>query len=177
MPTVRRFATARAPADLLAEVRGLLDRAFEGAFSDDDWEHTLGGWHVVVTEAGVVVSHAAVVPRLLEVGDRPFHAGYVEGVATDPDRQGAGLGSLAMAEVGAVLHDGFELGALSTGRHRFYERLGWQRWRGPTWVRAGGRRLRTEEEDDGIMVLRFGPSREVDLTAPLACEARRGDDW
>ena len=29
----------------------------------------------------------------------------------------------------------------------------------------------------GVMVLRFGPSAGVELTAGLACEARAGDDW
>ena len=43
-----------------AEIRALLDDAFEGDFSDDDWQHTLGGRHVVVTD-GAVLAHAAVV--------------------------------------------------------------------------------------------------------------------
>jgi len=66
---------------------------------------------------------------------------------------------------------------LSTGRHEFYQRLGWERWLGPTFVRRGEALVRTPDEDDGIMVLRFGRSRDTDLTAPIACEAREGDDW
>jgi aminoglycoside 2'-N-acetyltransferase I len=174
--SVRRFTTAEASEDLLAEVRRLLDRAFAD-FSDDDWDHACGGWHVVVTDAGAVVAHAAVVPRVLEVGDRPLHTGYVEGVATAPARQEEGLGTRAMTEVSALLHHDFEMGALSTGRHCFYEHLGWERWQGPTFVRRGAERVRTEDEDDGVMVLRYGPSAGVDLAAPLVCPARRGDDW
>lgn len=30
---------------LLPELRGFLDAAFQGDFSDDDWIHTLGGVH------------------------------------------------------------------------------------------------------------------------------------
>ncbi len=174
---IRQFTTAEASGDLLAEVRRLLDEAFAGDFSDDDWQHTLGGWHVVVASGGVAVSHAAVVPRVLEVDGRPFHAGYVEGVATAPGRQREGHGSLAMGELAKVLHREFELGALSTGRHEFYTRLGWERWRGPTFVRTGAEAIRTEDEDDGVMVLRFGPSAGIDLAAPISCEARPGDDW
>ncbi len=84
---------------------------------------TLGGWHAVVEAVGDVVAHAAVVPRALEVVGRPVRTGYVEAVATSPGVQGEGLGSLAMTSLGDVLRRHFELGALSTGRHRFYERV------------------------------------------------------
>ena len=173
---VWRFRTEDAPHGLLREIHRLLDRAFGGDFSDHDWEHTLGGWHLVVTD-GAVLAHAAVVPRLLEAGEEPVRAGYVEGVATDPARQGEGLGSWAMTEVSALLRGRFELGALSTGRHDFYGRLGWERWQGPTFARHGSRRLRTEDDDDGVMVLRFGPTSALDLTSSLTCEGREGDDW
>lgn len=175
MITSECFSTFRA-AERLDEIRTLLEQAF-GGFSEDDWAHTLGGWHVVVVDSGVVVSHAAVVPRTVLVGGRAFHTGYVEGVATVPARQGKGLGSLALAELMKVLRERFEFGALSTGRHRFYERLGWERWRGPTFVRDGEELERTPDEDDGVMVLRFGPTAEADLGAAIACEARTGDDW
>ncbi len=177
MPTIDRCTTTEPSAHLLAEVRALLDAAFEGDFPDEDWDHTVGGWHVVVADGGTVVAHAAVVTRSIEVDGRPFHTGYVEGVATAAGRQGQGLGSLAMAEVAVVLRRGFEMGALSTGRHHFYARLGWERWQGPTYVRHSSEAVRTEEEDDGVMVLRFGPSAGVDLTAPISCLARPGDDW
>lgn len=177
MPSIHVVTTAEASRDLLAEIRALLVDAFEGEFSAEDWGHALGGWHVVATDLGVAVSHAAVVPRVLEVGDRPLRTGYVEAVATAPARQRAGLGSLVMTQASALVRRHFEMGALSTGHHRFYERLGWQRWQGPTFVRHGSSMVRTAEEDDGVMVLRFGPSEDVDLTAPLSCERRRGDDW
>ena len=70
-----------------------------------------------------------------------------------------------------------DLGALSTGSPGFYGRLGWERWRGPTYVRRGDDLVRTPDEDAGIMVLRFGPSAGVDLAAPISSEARAGDDW
>lgn len=161
---------------VVSEISGLLDRAFDD-FSDDDWQHTLGGWHVVLSSDGAVVAHAAVVERTLEVGSRPFRAGYAEGVATEPRRQGQGLGTVAMRRLAEVIERSCELGALSTGEHHFYERLGWERWRGPSWVRDARRATRTPDEDDGIMVLRFGPSASIPLTDPITCEARPGDDW
>jgi aminoglycoside 2'-N-acetyltransferase I len=177
MPSSHALITRSPTAGFLARVRRLLDEAFDGDFPQDDWEHTLGGWHVAIVEADMVVSHAAVVPRALEVSDRRWRTGYVEGVATAAGRQGEGLGSLAMSHVARLIRDEFELGGLSTGRHSFYERLGWERWLGPTFVRRGRDMVRTEDDDDALLVLRFGPSAGLDLTAPISCEARTGDDW
>lgn len=169
--------TSAAASGHLGEVRALLDEAFGAGFSEDDWANCLGGTHVVLLDGGTVVTHAAVVPRTLEVGGRPLRTGYVEGVATLPGREGAGSGTLVMTEVGTLIREAFEVGALSTGRHRFYERLGWERWQGPTAARTPSGVIRTEEEDDGVMVLRFGPSAALDLGAPITCDARPGDAW
>ena len=174
---IRRFDTADATDERLAAIRQLLDRAFAGDFSDDDWEHTLGGTHVVAEHGDEVIAHAAVVRRTIHAAGRSFDAGYVEGVATEPGRQGQGFGGRVMAEVGEIVRNEFELGTLSTSRHRFYERLGWERWRGQTSVRRGTSVVRTPDEDDGVMVLRIGPSRDLDLGTEITCEARRGDDW
>jgi aminoglycoside 2'-N-acetyltransferase I len=162
----------------LAEVRALLDRAFDGDFSDDDWEHTLGGVHVIVTgEDDEVVSHAAVVPRTIMIGETEYEAGYVEGVATHPSYRRSGLATAAMEEIDRVLGSVFDVGVLSTGSPGFYARLGWERWKGPTFVRAGDALTRTEDEDDGIMVRRVGPTVGIDLTLRIVCDARSGDAW
>lgn len=176
-PVIRRLTTAGASKEVLTQIRALLDDAFDGELSEEDWQHTVGGWHVVVEEDGVVVAHAAVVPRDLHLGERPVQAGYVEGVATTPARRGRGLGSKAVLEVNEIVRERFELGALSTGLAGFYGRLGWEVWRGPTFVRVGSRLVRTADEDGGVMVLRFGPTAEVDLDLAISCESRPGDDW
>jgi aminoglycoside 2'-N-acetyltransferase I len=160
----------------LAEIRALLDDAFAGDFSDDDWHHTLGGWRVVATDEALV-AHAAVVARVLDVDGQSLRAGYVEGVATTPLRQGEGLGAMVMRRVGQLLEAEFELGALSTAHHAFYRRLGWERWQGPTFVRRDDEIVRTADEDDGIMVLRYGTTSNLNLGLPISCEARSGDDW
>lgn len=177
MATIARFITADASAKLISQIRSLFFDSFDETFTELDWEHVLGGWHVVISDGGVVVSHAAVVERALEVGDRSFRTGYVEGVATHPSRQREGLGSRVMNEVAMVLRDEFEMGALSTSVRGFYEGLGWWRWRGPTFVRYGRDLVRTEAEDEGVMVMPFGPSGDVDLEDSLVCESRVGDDW
>jgi aminoglycoside 2'-N-acetyltransferase I len=161
----------------LVQIRSVVFEAYAGDFLEEDWEHTRGGWRVVVFDDGTPVAHAAVVARALQVADQTFEAGYVEGVATIAERRRAGLGALVMTHVTRLVQTMFDLGALSTGSPAFYERFGWERWRGPSFVRSAQALVRTADEDDGLMVLRCGPSAEIDLTAQIVCEARSGDDW
>ncbi|MDQ6674384.1 MAG: GNAT family N-acetyltransferase [Chloroflexota bacterium] len=163
--------------DVLAQIRGLVFAAYDGDFSEEDWEHTRGGWRVVVFDGRAPVSHAAVVARVLQVAQWTLQAGYVEGVATTAGRRRQGLGGLVMARATSLVQSKFEIGALSTSSHSFYQRFGWERWRGHSFVRDGVALLRTADEDDGLMVLRCGPSAGIDLAAPIACECRAGDDW
>lgn len=158
-------------------LRSVLDAAFCGEFSEDDWQHCLGGVHVVAVDAGVVVAHAAVVPRVLHVAGRRWDSGYVEGVATVPRRQGQGLGSLVMERVGGLVRAEFALGALSTEAVGFYRRHGWEQWQGPTYVRRAAGLACTADEDGGVMVLRVDRSGGPVLSDPIVCEERRGDDW
>ncbi len=108
-------------------VRELVCDAFGDRFSAHDSEHTQGGWRIVAFQEGTPVSHAAVVPRRLWVADLAFAAGYLEGVATRPDRQRQGLGSALMRRATALVREHYELGGLSTSRAAFYQRLGWER--------------------------------------------------
>ena len=177
MARIRSFSTEQASREELSLIRDLLSDAFEGDFSAEDWAHTMGGHHIIAADEGVLLAHAAVVPRTLEVGGTPMATGYVEGVATRRSTQRRGYASRVMAESATLIRSHYEMGALSTGRHYFYQRLGWERWRGPTFVRTQDGLLRSEEDDDGLMVLRFGPSAEVDVRAAISCEERPGDDW
>jgi aminoglycoside 2'-N-acetyltransferase I len=165
------------PRDRTA-IRALLDAAFAGDFSDDDWAHALGGTHALIETADGVIAHASVVPRVLDIGQQHLRAGYVEAVAALPPLQGTGLGTAVMRALGAVIAGEFELGALSTGEWHFYEGLGWEHWRGPTWVRhPHGRLERSPDDDDSVMILRTPRTPALDLFAPLTCDARAGDAW
>ncbi len=174
---VEVLQTDQVGLELLRETRDLLDAAFSGEFTAHDWSHALGGWHVLVRCGDLLAAHAAVVPRVLYVGDRKLSAGYVEAVATSPPLQRQGYGTAVMHEVGSVLRRHVDMGALSTGEPGFYGLFGWVRWQGRTFVETGSGRLRTADEDDGIMVLRFAASVDLPLTADLTCEQRPGHDW
>jgi aminoglycoside 2'-N-acetyltransferase I len=158
-----------------------MDDAFgpdeEKHFTDDDWDHALGGVHFVLDMAGVIVTHAAVVERRLWVAGRPLRTGYVEAVATAPAHQGAGHGTLVMTDVTAWIRERFELGCLGTGRHGFYERLGWRTWLGPSSVRTAGGLQPTPDDDGYVMVLQTPSSPPLDFSAPISCEWRPGDVW
>lgn len=172
---------AEVTAAELEALRAMLVDAFglddDEAFDDDDWEHGLGGVNFVLDVDGEIVAHAAVVERELHLGRRAVRAGYVEAVATAPERQNLGFGSMVMSEVTAYIRGAFELGGLGTGRHRFYERLGWQTWIGPSSVRTPDGPRRTPDEDGYILILATPTSPPLDLTAPISCDWRPGDVW
>jgi aminoglycoside 2'-N-acetyltransferase I len=76
------------------------------------------------------------------------------------------------------IREQYELGVLGTGEQHFYERLGWERWQGRSFVRGNdGTVSSTAEEDPWLMVLRTGPSAAMPLTGTLTCEWRPGDVW
>ena len=180
-PRLRRLATDDLTPDEVTAIRSLMDVAFgsdeDERFTNDDWEHAIGGSHFVLEVDGQIVTHASVVERDIHVGGRSLRTGYVEAVATAPDRQGTGLGSLVMADVNAYIREGFELGALGTGRHEFYGRQGWSRWTGPSSVRTHAGPRPTPDDDGYIMVLPTPASPGLDLGAPISCEWRPGDVW
>jgi aminoglycoside 2'-N-acetyltransferase I len=178
---LRRVPTADLTPSEVTIIRGLLGATFgsdeDERFDDHDWDHALGGTHFLLDLDGEIVSHASVVERELHVGGRPVRTGYVEAVATAVDRQGGGFGSLVMADVTSYIRDRFELGALGTGRHHFYERLGWQTWMGPAFVRTAAGPRSTPDEEGFILVLPTPSSPPLDLAASISCDWRPGDVW
>ena len=178
---VRRLRTDELTAAEVEEIRELLWAAFaedeDGAFSEDDWQHSIGGMHFVLDVDGLVITHASVVERELHVDGMPVRTGYVEAVATAVGKQRRGYGTAVMQEVNAHVAEAFDLGALGTGSQSFYERLGWQIWRGPSSVRTQIGLERTADEDGYILVLLTPSSPALDLAAPISCEWRPGDVW
>jgi aminoglycoside 2'-N-acetyltransferase I len=161
----------------LNELRRLLDDAYNDGFSDDDWDHTIGGIHVWVADRDGLISHASVVERTLVCSGQMLRVGYVEAVATSAARRRQGHGTTVMQRVGDVIRERFALGGLSTGAHGFYEALGWERWRGLTFVDGPLGRQPTPDDDDGIMILRTTRSPHLDLEGDIVCDWRSGDVW
>jgi aminoglycoside 2'-N-acetyltransferase I len=182
--TPRVVHTAYLEAAQLAPIRRLLDVAFAGRFEDSDWDHALGGLHVLVVEADraeadEVVAHAAVVQRQLLHDDRPIRCGYVEAVAVHPHRRGRGYAAAIMDEVERIIGAAYDIGALSAsdGVEGFYLSRGWLPWQGPTCVLAPTGITRTPDEDDSTFVFPVSSKRQVRVTGMLVCDWRDGDVW
>jgi aminoglycoside 2'-N-acetyltransferase I len=169
--------TAELDAATLAEVRALLEQVFAGDFSPEDWEHTVGGIHALLRDDGVLVGHAAVVPRELRHGGRILRTGYVEGVAVRRDRHGRGHGALLMDAMEAAIQAHHELGALSSTEEAlgFYAARGWRLWEGPTSVLAPDGAVRTPEDDGSVFV--WSVSAPIDPSGELTCDWRSGEVW
>jgi aminoglycoside 2'-N-acetyltransferase I len=170
-------------ADLSAAEWSTLTDLCVAAFNepwDTYWEDIGPGVHVLAEDPQRgIVAHAAIVDRLLYPGDATLKAGYVEAVAVWPDLQRTGLGTKVMGVIDRMIDERYELGALGTGRHSFYARLGWVVWQGPTWIRnRDGSLERSPSEDGGIMV-RITPQTppQLDLTLPIAVDWRPGEVW
>jgi len=180
-PRVRRASTPELTPPEVTAITAMMAAAFgndeEERFTSEDWEHALGGLHFLIELGGEIAAHGSVVERELHIDGRPLRTGYVEAVAVAPDRQGAGLGSLLMEDVTAYIREEFEIGALGTGRHAFYERLGWRTWTGPSLVRTPDGPRRTPDEDGFILILSTPSTPPLDPAAPISCDWRPGDVW
>jgi aminoglycoside 2'-N-acetyltransferase I len=178
MSDLRLAATHEIDPATLAAARALLDDAFGSDYTDHDWEHGLGGTHVLVHEGDRLIGHGSVVGRTLWVGERELHAGYAEGVGVAGDRRRRGIAKAIMTALGEVIRTEYELGALSATEEGMplYTAMGWELWTGPSSVRnPDGTITPTPDDDGGIFVLRA--AAELDLTAPITCDWRAGDVW
>jgi aminoglycoside 2'-N-acetyltransferase I len=180
MTVVRRLSSDDLTPRQLESLRALFDAAWPDAgdeFTQEDFDHALGGVHLLIEADGAIVSHASVVERELQTAGHRLATGYVEGVATLPEHRRRGYGSAIMAEVGAHIDGTFQLGALGTGLYSFYERLEWVVWKGPTSVRTDQGLVPTPEEDGSVLVRLTPTSPQLDLSAPISCDWRPGDVW
>jgi aminoglycoside 2'-N-acetyltransferase I len=176
---LRTRHTADLRAGERAEVRRLLDEAYGPEFTDEDWEHALGGLHTLVFEQGELVGHVSVVQRRLLHQGRAIRTGYVEALAVRSDRRRRGLAAAAMREAERIIEAAYDLGGLGdgTGIPDFYQRRGWLTWTGPTFVSSPEGQRWTPDEDGWVLVRRTPTSPPLELDAPLGCDWRPGDVW
>jgi aminoglycoside 2'-N-acetyltransferase I len=175
--TARLIHTSDLDIETTHSAHQLLVEAFEGKFTDDDWDHTLGGMHALIYHRGALIAHAAVVLRRLLYRGTPLRTGYIEGVAVREDWRGQGLGTALMDAAEQVIRGAYRLGALSPTEwaRPLYLNRGWTQWTGPTAVLAPGGLTRTPEDDGAVFVLPVDVS--LDPTAELVCDWRSGDVW
>jgi aminoglycoside 2'-N-acetyltransferase I len=182
VPTKQHFRIRIAPSEKLSSVlqtslRTMLESAYDGDFSDDDWQHALGGVHVYQRSESGFVSHAALISRSIRWDDITLRAGYVEAVATSPTAQRQGLATAILHRINDWILTRYEFGVLSTSAHALYERLGWERWHGASYVDAPSGFRRTRDDDQGLMILRTPRTPPLSLHGTLVADWRGGDVW
>src|SRR3990172_7192972 len=94
------------------------------------WAAHTDSTHALVYDGDALTGHAGLIVRQLHTGGRALDAAYVEYVCAEPRRSGYGTAAMRALD-GEIRRRGFALAALATGSPAFYERLGWQTWRGP----------------------------------------------
>jgi aminoglycoside 2'-N-acetyltransferase I len=163
------------PPSTLREICELCTEAYQEDFTGA-FESLGPGVHVLGRSQGQIVSHAMWVDRTLQPGRRaPLRTAYIEAVATTPIFQRRGFASEVLNHL-AQLIQSYELGALSPSDEQIYARLGWERWRGPLFIRAGAELRPTPH--DSVMILRLANTpADLDLEEPLSAEWRAGELW
>lgn len=177
VPTARLVHTAELDGETLQRICRMVTDAFAGDFTENDWEHTLGGMHALIWQHGAIIAHAAVVQRRLFYRGSALRCGYVEGTAVREDWRGQGLARALMDAVEQVTRGAYQLGALSSSARArgLYKSRGWLPWAGPTSVLTPTGPTRTPEDDGSVFVLPVDVS--PDTSAELMCDWRLGDVW
>lgn len=176
-PTVTRAATE----ELDAETRAEIIRLCVAAHDEPDFERLFsyipsGGRHFLARRGTQLVSNAVVTTRWLRLdGGGRLRTAYVDAVATLPALQGQGYGSAVLGLLAGSIDD-YDIGCLQSDRPRFYERLGWEAWRGPL-AGLDEHGLTPTPDQRGILVLRLRGTPELDLDDPLTIEHDAARIW
>lgn len=156
-------------------VRELCERAYEEEFELilDTFSNAT---HILGYHQDNLVSHALWVTRWLQVDDAPtLRTAYVEAVATEPTYQRRGFATAIMQRVAQEIQD-FDLAALSPFSAEYYQRLGWELWRGPLFIRQDGALISTPDDEE-VMIMRLPNTPPFELNARLSAEWREGELW
>jgi aminoglycoside 2'-N-acetyltransferase I len=135
-----------------------------------------GGLHALVHRGDRLVSHAVASTRWVEPAGLPvLRTAYLDAVATRPQDQGRGHSSAALRHLATAIV-GADIGCLQTDIAPFYERLGWELWRGPLAGRGRDGLIPTPEQT-GVMILRLPKTPALDLDAQLTIERQPARIW
>ena len=168
-------------SDMDQRTRETVVRLCIDAHQEEDFQNLFSylppeGLHVLAYLDERLVGHAVVTIRWLQAGNGPLlRTAYVDAVATSPTDQGLGIGSAVMRHLASVVGD-CDIACLETDRVAFYERLGWEEWRGSLGGRSTKGFIPTPDQS-GIMILRLGRTPNLDLHQLLTIEAHTARIW
>lgn len=175
-PTLRTAHTADLTAAEIVAARDLLDAAFDGGFSGEDWDHALGGIHALVHDDTGLLAHGSVVMRRALHRGRWLRVGYVEAVAVRADARRRGLGGRVLGALERCVDGGYDFGALSASADgsSLYAARGWQLWQGRISALGPDGVVRLPEEEGSVFV-RPAAVGSLDLADGLVFDWRDGD--
>lgn len=162
--------------DIVAEIKVLLDQAYEGDFSAEDWDHSLGGSRFLGYLENELIAHGVIVSRRIWLNEIEYQVGYLEAIAVLPKYQRQGYGAALLTRLTEYANDNYLVSMLSTDEKEFYRKFGWLDFSGESYVLTHGELVRSADEDAGLMWLPGANSELVELTKAV-CEARSGDAW
>jgi aminoglycoside 2'-N-acetyltransferase I len=135
------------------------------------------GLHVLARSGDKLVGHAVVTNRWLQPEGLPLlRTAYVDAVATSPAARGRGIGTAVMHRLAEAIEDDFDIACLETESVPFYQRLGWEGWRGPLAGRSDDGLIPTPDQK-GIMILRLPGTPALDLNLLLTIESHPARIW
>ena len=166
--------------DLDETARASVVRVCIAAHQEEDFKNlfnyvTSGGWHFLAYHENELVSHALVTTRWLQPEGQPLlKTAYIDAVATLPAYQGQGYGSALMRQLASDIDNEYVIACLETDKIGFYERLGWQTWRGPLAGRSEAGLIPTPDQS-GVMILRLSktPALKLDSALSIECQTER----
>ncbi len=96
----------------------MLEDAFDGELTAQDWDNCLGGIHLLAWEGDELVGHASVIQRRLVHGGSALRAGYVEGVGVRADQRRKGVASALMGDAEEIIRRALRLRRARLQRRR-----------------------------------------------------------
>ena len=167
--------------DLDPATRAAIIQVCIAAHQNEDFQNLFsyipsGGRHFLAYQTTELVSHAVVTTRWLQPEGQPIlKTAYVDAVSTLPTHQGQGHGSAVMRHLAENISD-YLIACLETNKIHFYQRLGWEVWRGPLAGRSEQELILTPEQK-GIMILRLAETPSLNLDTGLTIECQAGRIW
>ena len=174
--------TSARTEDLDSPTRASIIEVCIAAHQEEDFKNLFsyipsGGWHFLAYRDDELVSHAVVTTRWLQPEGQPLlRTAYVDAVASLPTYQGLGYGSAVMRRLANEIDIEYVIAGLETERETFYERLGWEVWRGPLAGRSEDGLVPTPHQT-GVMILRLSRTPALDLDKGLSVECQTGRIW
>jgi aminoglycoside 2'-N-acetyltransferase I len=175
--SISMLTTEELTAAQRSEVIELCIAAHESDAFLELFDHIKSGRHFFAYREGELVSHAVVTTRWAQPEGHPIlKTAYVDAVSTHPTYEGRGYGSAVMSRLAATIGD-YEIACLQTDdAGAFYERLGWEVWRGPLAGRTDDGLVPTPEQRD-VMVLWLPQTPPLDLDTQLTIECQPYRIW